>query len=223
MTDDSAKKAHAEVFSRNRAWAERQVAADPDYFNRLAEQQAPKYFWIGCSDARVPANQILDLPPGEIFVHRNIANLVYHIDTNCLSVLEFAVNVLKVEHIIICGHYGCGGVRAAMGNTEIGLIDNWLRQIKDIYAANQELLEAESNLERRVNMLCEMNVRQQVRNICHTTIVQNAWKSGHPLSVHGWAYSVRDGRLRDLDFWADGVHDLDPIYQMLSFEETPSF
>lgn len=216
-------KNHAELFARNRAWASGRRAADPEFFNRLSERQAPEYLWIGCSDARVPANEILGLQPGDVFVHRNVANLVYHIDTNCLSVLEFAVNVLKVKHVIVCGHYGCGGVRAAMDRTELGLIDNWLRQIKDIYSANAELLDAEPNTDRRLNMLCELNVRQQVRNISHTTIVQNAWKSGQPLSVHGWAYSVRDGLLHDLDFWADGVHDLDPIYQMLNFEKTPSF
>jgi len=216
-------KTHAKLFDANRAWAEGQRNVDPEFFRRLADQQAPQYLWIGCSDARVPANQITGLAPGELFVHRNVANLVYHIDANCLSVLEFAINVLKVKHIILCGHYGCGGVRAAMSGTETGFIDNWLRQIKDIYAANTEILERESNRERRLNMLCELNVRQQVKNICHTNIVQNAWQAGQPLSVHGWIYSVRDGLLHDLDFWADGMHDLDPIYQMLTFEKTPSF
>lgn len=217
------EKNHANLFAQNRAWADARRAVDPDYFKRLSEQQSPEYLWIGCSDARVPANEILGMQPGDVFVHRNVANLVYHIDTNCLSVLEFAINVLKVKHVIVCGHYGCGGVRAAMGHTEMGVIDNWLRQIKDIYSANSEVLEREPNFERRLNMLCELNVRQQVRNICHTTIVQSAWKSGQSLSVHGWAYSVRDGLLHDLDFWADGAHDLDPIYQMLHFDETPSF
>jgi carbonic anhydrase len=187
----------------------------------LAQQQAPSIFWIGCSDARVSADRLLGLEPGQVFVHRNVGNQVYHIDLNCLSVLEFAVEVLKVRHIIVCGHYGCGGVRAAMERNELGLIDNWLRQIKDIRAQNAELLEAAPTPEKRINMLCEMNVRQQVLNICHTTIVQNAWNSGHSLSVHGWIYSIHDGLLHDLDFWLDGTHSVDPVYQMLTFDETP--
>jgi carbonic anhydrase len=216
-------KTPAKLFEANREWADKQRAADPDFFKRLAALQAPEYLWIGCSDARVPANQITGLAPGEVFVHRNVANLVYHIDANLLSVLEFAINALKVKHIIVCGHYGCGGVRAALGRTELGLIDNWLRQIKDTYAANAEALERETDLERKVNMLCELNVRQQVKNICHTTIVQNAWQAGQPLSVHGWIYSLDDGLLHDLGIWADGMSDIGPIYRMQTIEPTPGF
>jgi carbonic anhydrase len=212
------------ILDQNREWARQTTEHDPGFFSRLAEQQAPEIFWIGCSDARVPADRLLNLDPGQVFVHRNIANLVYQIDVNCLSVLEFAVNVLKVKHIIVCGHYGCGGVRAAVERTELGLIDNWLRQIKDIYASNASVLDAEPSTDKRLNMLCELNVRQQVLNICHTSIVQDAWKRGQSLTVHGCIYSIRNGRLRDLDFWVDGVHDLNPIYQMLNVEEdTPGF
>jgi carbonic anhydrase len=210
-----------EILDRNKIWAAQEKQRDPGFFPRLAQQQAPSIFWIGCSDARVSADRLLGLEPGQVFVHRNVGNQVYHIDLNCLSVLEFAVEVLKVRHIIVCGHYGCGGVRAAMERNELGLIDNWLRQIKDIRAQNAELLEAAPTPEKRINMLCEMNVRQQVLNICHTTIVQNAWNSGHSLSVHGWIYSIHDGLLHDLDFWLDGTHSVDPVYQMLTFDETP--
>ena len=219
MADEYLKR----LLTTNREWAAKERERDPAFFSRLAEQQAPEMMWIGCSDARVSADRLLNVEPGQVFVHRNIANQVYHIDVNCLSVLEFAVDVLKVKHIIICGHYGCGGVRAAMERNEIGLIDNWLRQLKDIYSANSEVLDKEANYEKRINMLCELNVRQQVLNICHTTIVQNCWKAGRSLAVHGLIYSVRDGQLHDLDFWMDGTHDLDPIYQMLTFAETPSF
>jgi carbonic anhydrase len=212
------------ILDRNRDWARQTTERDPEFFSRLAEQQAPEIFWIGCSDARVPADRLLNLDPGQVFVHRNIANQVYQIDVNCLSVLEYAVNILKVKHIIVCGHYGCGGVRAAMERTELGLIDNWLRQIKDIYAGNARVLDSEPSDDKRLNMLCELNVRQQVLNICHTSIVQAAWNQGQPLSVHGWIYSIRNGRLHDLDFWVDGVQDLNPIYQMLNVEDdAPSF
>ncbi len=186
------------LFDNNQRWAERIKQTDPDFFANLAHQQAPKYLWIGCSDSRVPANQIVDLRPGEIFVHRNIANVVVHSDLNCLSVIQFAVEVLQVKHIIVCGHYGCGGVRAALENQEHGLIDNWLRHIKDVYRLHRERLEAVEEAE-RLNLLCELNVMEQVANVCHTTIVQNAWRSGQTLSVHGWIYSVADGRLRDLN------------------------
>ena len=212
-----------DILKKNRDWASAEQARDPAFFSRLAEQQAPELLWIGCSDARVSADRLLNVAPGQVFVHRNIANLVYHIDLNFQSVLEFAVESLHVKHIIVCGHYGCGGVRAALERNEIGLIDNWLRQIKDVYSANEEVLTNESNRERRINMLCELNVRQQVLNICHTTIVQNCWKAGRSLTVHGLIYSVRDGLLHDLDFWVDGAHDLNPIYHMLDFAQTPSF
>jgi carbonic anhydrase len=216
-----AQKFLRDILDRNKIWAAEEKQRDPGFFSRLAQQQAPSIFWIGCSDARVSADRLLGLEPGQVFVHRNIGNQVHHIDLNCLSVLEFAVDVLKVRHIIVCGHYGCGGVRAAVERNELGLVDNWLRQIKDIRATHTDLLQAEANPEKRINMLCELNVRQQVLNICHTTIVQAAWKQGHSLSVHGWIYSIHDGLLHDLDFWLDGVHDVDPIHRMLSFSETP--
>ncbi len=204
----------ASLFERNRKWAKSMTDRDPEFFSRLVAQQTPEYLWIGCSDARVPANELMGMAPGELFVHRNIANLVHNIDINLMSVLEFGVNVLKVKHIIVCGHYGCGGVRAAMERQEFGLIDNWLRKIKDIYAVNKEALDRETDQERRLNLLCEINVRQQVLNICHTSIVQNAWRSGQELAVHGWIYSIGDGLLKDLGFTIDSVHALEPIYHL---------
>ncbi len=204
----------ASLFERNRKWAKSMTDRDPEFFSRLVAQQTPEYLWIGCSDARVPANELMGMAPGELFVHRNIANLVHNIDINLMSVLEFGVNVLKVKHIIVCGHYGCGGVRAAMDRQEFGLIDNWLRKIKDVYAVNKEALDRETDPERRLNMLCEINVRQQVLNICHTSIVQNAWRNGQELAVHGWIYSIGDGLLKDLGFTIDGVHALEPIYHL---------
>ena len=202
------------LFDRNRAWAKSVTDRDPDFFARLAKQQAPEYLWIGCSDARVPANELMNLAPGELFVHRNIANLVHNIDINLMSVLEFAINVLKVRHVMVVGHYGCGGVRAAVERQEFGLIDNWLRKIKDVYAANKEALDAEQDPEKRLNLLCEINVRQQVLNICHTSIVQNAWRDGRELSVHGWIYAIADGLLKDLGFTIDGAHAVEPIYRL---------
>lgn len=178
------------------------TAADPDFFTRLAGQQSPTFFWIGCSDSRVPANQIVDLQPGEIFVHRNVANLVQHSDMNCLSVLQFAVDVLKVNHIVVCGHYGCGGVRAAMTNERHGLVDNWLRPIQHICDDHAPMLEKlESN--ERMDRLCELNVIQQVENLRRTTIVQDAWARGQELFINGWIYSVRDGLLKNLDITTD--------------------
>jgi len=186
------------LFERNRAWASAIKAEDPEFFVRLSKQQAPEYLWIGCSDSRVPANEIVNLPPGEVFVHRNIANVVVHTDLNCLSVIQFAVEVLKVKHIIVCGHYGCGGIKAALENEEHGLIDNWLRHIKDVTRLNRERLR---DLEpaAKLNQLCELNVIEQVTNVCNSTIVQSCWKSGAALAVHGWIYSVEDGILKDLD------------------------
>ena len=188
----------AELFKRNRAWAEGMRASDPEFFSSLANQQSPEFLWIGCSDSRVPANQIVGLLPGELFVHRNVANVVIHTDLNCLSVLQFAIEVLKVRHIMVTGHYGCGGVRAAMGNAELGLIDNWLRSIKDIYQQHRVALDAIADEAKRVDRLCELNVMQQVANVCHTTIVQSAWRHGAELSVHGFIYDIHDGLLRDL-------------------------
>jgi carbonic anhydrase len=202
------------LFERNRAWAKSMTERDPDFFSRLVHQQTPEYLWIGCSDARVPANELMGMLPGELFVHRNIANLVHNIDINLMSVLEFGINVLKVRHVIVCGHYGCGGVRAAVERQEFGLIDNWLRKIKDVYTANKEALDAESDPEKRLNLLCEINVRQQVLNICHTSIVQNAWREGRELAVHGWIYSIADGLLRDLGFTIENAQALEPIYHV---------
>ena len=185
------------LLEKNRAWAEGAVTQDPEFFRQLARQQTPNYLWIGCADSRVPANQIMDLGPGELFVHRNIANVVVHTDLNCLSVIQYAVEVLKVEHIIVCGHYGCGGVEAALRGKQLGLIDNWLRHIRDVYdnyRAEIDGLDAPAQLRR----LCELNVTEQVKHVAQTTIVQNAWARGQSLSVHGWIYSLEDGIIRDL-------------------------
>jgi carbonic anhydrase len=192
------------LFENNRAWSEKIRASDPTFFTKLSKQQAPEYLWIGCSDSRVPANQIVDLLPGEIFVHRNIANVVVHSDLNCLSVMQFAVEVLEVKHIIVCGHYGCGGVRAALEDKDHGLIDNWLRHIHDVYRMNQTELDALDEAA-RLDRLCELNVIEQVRNVSATTIVRNAWKAGKTISVHGWVYSIEDGILRDLDICTTGI------------------
>ena len=185
------------LLANNRKWSAAIRAGDPTYFERLSKIQAPEYLWIGCSDSRVPANQIIDLPPGEVFVHRNIANVVGHTDMNCLSVIQYAVEYLKVKHIIVCGHYGCGGVHAALGETEFGLIDNWLRQIKDIRNSNKKELSGLSE-KKRADRLCEMNVSRQVSNVAHTTIVQDAWKKGADLEVHGLIYGLIEGRLDNL-------------------------
>ena len=185
------------IFEKNKKWANDMKEKDPEFFKQLADQQAPKYLWIGCADSRVPANQIMDLPPGEVFVHRNIANVVVHTDLNCLSVLQYAVEILKVEHIIICGHYDCGGVKAAMDDKNHGLIDNWLRHIKDVNRFNSSELEGLSEDE-KFNRLCELNVKEQVKNVADTTIVQGAWKKNAKLSVHGLIYSLRNGVLKDL-------------------------
>jgi carbonic anhydrase len=186
-----------DILQQNRLWSERVRAQDPRFFERLSRQQAPKYLWIGCSDSRVPANQIMDLEPGEVFVHRNISNLVLHSDLNCLSVIQFAVDVLKVEHIMVVGHYGCGGVQAALEGRRLGLIDNWLRYIGDTIERHRPMLDALVSA-RRHDRLCELNVIEQVANACHTTIVRDAWERGQNLAVHGWCYGLADGRLRDL-------------------------
>ena len=186
------------LFERNVAWASEIKEKNPAFFEVLSKQQTPQYLWIGCSDSRVPANQIVDLPPGEIFVHRNIANVVVHTDLNCLSVIQYAVEILKVKHIIVCGHYGCGGIKAAMENQDNGLMDNWLRHIKDVYRFNAEKLEG-LEYDKKTDLLCELNVIEQVTNVCYTTTVQNAWKNGKDLSVHGWIYNIKNGILNDLD------------------------
>ena len=202
-----------DLFTNNREWAERIKAEDPNFFATLSAQQAPEYLWIGCSDSRVPANQLMGLLPGDVFVHRNVANLVVHTDFNCLSVLQYAVEVLKVKHIIICGHYQCGGVMAAMSNAEHGLIDNWLRNIKDVYFKYREQIENLEALEERQDFLCELNVLEQVANVCYTTIVQNAWKRGQDLAVHGWLYALKDGLLRDLGITVNGLDQVPDVYR----------
>ena len=187
-----------QLFERNRAWAARMTGSDPEFFSRLAEQQAPEYLWIGCSDSRVPANQIVDLAPGELFVHRNVANVVVHTDLNCLSVLQFAVDVLKVKDVIVCGHYGCGGVNAALNNIQVGLADNWLRHVQDVRDKHAELLAGIDDPGVRLDRMCELNVIEQVNNVCQTTVVRDAWARGQALAVHGWIYRLQDGRLHDL-------------------------
>ena len=186
------------LFANNRNWAQRLKARDPHFFDTLARQQSPKYLWIGCSDSRVPANEIVDLLPGELFVHRNVANVVVHTDLNCLSVLQYAVDVLAVEHVIVCGHYGCAGIRAALAGASLGLIDNWLRHVQDIRERHAEEIDNLSDEQARLDRLCELNVMSQVRHVCQTTIVQDAWRRGQRLTVHGWVYSLQDGLLRDL-------------------------
>lgn len=186
------------LFDNNRAWAESMTTRDPEFFSRLATQQQPKYLWIGCADSRVPANEIVGLPPGGVFVHRNIANVVVHTDLNCLSVIQYAVDVLKVEHIIVTGHYGCGGVRAALDRGNNGLIDNWLRHIQDVADANKADLDALGTADERAHRLCELNVLAQVQNVARTTAVRDAWERNQELAVHGWIYDLGDGHLRDL-------------------------
>lgn len=186
------------LFENNRRWAEEMRARDPEFFPTLSRQQSPNYLWIGCSDSRVPANEILGLLPGELFVHRNVGNVVTHTDFNCLSVIQFAVDVLKIEHIIVTGHYGCGGVAAAIQSDDIGLITNWLRHIRDIYQRNRDKIDILPDETARIDLLCELNVIEQVANICQTTVVQSAWKRGQTLAVHGWIYRLQDGLLRDM-------------------------
>ena len=189
----------ANLFENNKRWAASMTQRDPNFFKRLSHQQTPQYLWIGCADSRVPANEIVGLLPGELFVHRNVANVVVHTDLNCLSVIQYAVEALRVQHIIVCGHYGCGGVLAALRGEQLGLIDNWLRQVQDVRDKNLSALEALAGENERHNRLCELNVVDQVLNVCKTTIAQNAWSRGQSLAVHGWIYSIADGLLRDLD------------------------
>lgn len=187
------------LFEENRAWAEEMTREDPEFFTRLSGQQSPRYLWIGCSDSRVPANQIVRLPPGEMFVHRNVANVVVHTDLNCLSTIQYAVEALHVEHIIVCGHYGCGGVLAALEDEKLGLIDNWLRHIQDVRSKHQTELKSLSTEKERHERLCELNVIEQAANVSQTTIVRDAWSRGQAVAVHGWIYDIHDGLLRDLD------------------------
>ncbi|SFU97209.1 carbonate dehydratase [Pseudoduganella namucuonensis] len=198
----------AELLVNNRTWANSMVARDPDFFNRLAQQASPEYLWIGCSDSRVPANELLGLAPGDVFVHRNIANVVVHSDLNCLSVLQFAIEVLKVKHVIIVGHYGCKGVHAAMTGTRIGLADNWLRHVQDVHQKHERYMGDVLNSRQRAERLCELNVVEQVVNVCQTTIVQDAWDRGQQLTVHGWVYGLKDGHLHDLEMTVGAGHEL---------------
>lgn len=201
------------LFENNENWIKSHIDKDPQFFSKSAKDQAPGYLWIGCSDSRVPANEIVGLEPGELFVHRNVANLCLHTDFNCLSVLEFAVDVLKIEHVIVCGHYNCGGVKAAMEDHSLGLVDNWLRNIRDVYAANKDELDQITDLKKRYNHLAECNVQQQVKNVCHTTIVQCAWHRGQRLTVHGWVYDLGSGKLKDLACTSTSIKDVDPVYR----------
>lgn len=204
-----------QLFENNRAWAEGKLKNDPDVFRNMAEKQTPKYLWIGCSDSRIPANEVLGLEPGEVFVHRNVANLFPHTDINCLSVLQYAIDYLDVEHVIVCGHYGCGGVAAAMESAQFGLVDNWLRYIRDIYSREQEELNGIADKEERYRRLVEFNTLHQVMNVCHTTIVQNAWGRGKKLSVHGWVYDVSTGLLKDLKCCVSCLEQIESAYQTL--------
>jgi len=201
-----------ELLRNNRDWAERVRQEDPQFFERLSQQQAPKYLWIGCSDSRVPANQIMGLAPGEVFVHRNIANVMVHTDLNCMSVIQFAVDVLRIEHILVVGHYGCGGVHAALTGTRVGLADNWIRHVGDVAQKHASMLD---NLapDLRDDRLCELNAIEQAENVCLTTVVRDAWARGQKLSVHGWVYSLLDGRVRELGMDVDSAEQLQPAYE----------
>jgi carbonic anhydrase len=207
MTDKSqADLAH--LFQSNRDWAASMVAQDADFFKKLASQQSPEYLWIGCADSRVPANEIVNLLPGELFVHRNIANVVVHTDLNCLSVLQFAIDVLGVKHVIVCGHYGCSGVHAALVRRRIGLADNWLRHVQDVHQKHERYLGEALPTKLKQDRLCELNVLEQVINVCQTTIVQDAWERGQSLTIHSWIYGLKDGLLRDLGLTLSGPEDL---------------
>jgi len=201
-----------ELLDKNKAWAARMRVEDPEFFQSLSRQQAPKYLWIGCSDSRVPANQVTGLAPGEVFVHRNLANVVVHADLNALSVMQFAVDRLRIEHIIVCGHYGCSGVHAALSGGRVGLADNWLRHVGDVAHKHAEMLSAIELESLRHARLCELNVIEQVVNVCQTTVVQDAWARGQSLSVHGWIYGLLDGRIRELGFGVDEPEDLLAAY-----------
>jgi carbonic anhydrase len=201
------------LFENNRAWSERRRREDPQFFARLLGQQRPRYLWIGCSDSRVPANEIVGLEPGELFVHRNVANVVVHSDLNCLSVMQFAVQVLAVEHIIVCGHYGCSGVSVAVQNQRVGLADNWLRHVQDVASKHDAHVAMVSGMPQRIDRLCELNVIEQVANVCQTTIVRDAWERGQSLAVHGWVYGLRDGLVHDLRTTVTKPEEAPPAYQ----------
>ena len=202
------------LLDNNKEWVGKKLEQDPDFFNRLSKGQQPPLLWIGCADSRVPANEIIGADPGEVFVHRNIANMVIHSDMSMLSVLDYAVNVLKVKHIIVCGHYGCGGVQAAMGNSHIGLIDNWIRHIKDVHRLYNDELDQISDEQKQFDRFVEINVLEQVLNLAKTSIVQGAWRAEQPLHLHGWVYGVGDGLVNDLDITIRDNHELDNVYQL---------
>jgi carbonic anhydrase len=203
------------ILANNRKWSEQMTQHQPDYFAKLSKQHAPEYLWIGCSDSRVPANEIVGMLPGELFVHRNVANIVYTSDLNCLSVVEYAVDVLGVRHIIVCGHYGCGGVKAALDNLSHGLIDNWLSKIKDIYVRHREDVDSLKNDEQRVNRMCELNVIEQAKTLTHTTIVQDAWRRGQELAIHGWIYGLEDGLITDLGIRVESVSQIPSPFRFI--------
>ena len=205
---------YKKIIENNKKWVEDKLKIRPDYFNNLAESQHPPLLWIGCSDSRVPANEIIGAEPGEVFVHRNIANMVVHSDMNMLSVLDYAVNSLKVKHVFVCGHYGCGGIKAAMGNSSIGIIDNWIRHIKDVYRFHHEELDSIENERERFNRFVEVNVKEQVMDLAKTSIVQNAWSSGQKLHLHGWVYGLDSGYVTDLGVNFSCDKDLDDVYQL---------
>ncbi|TXK72513.1 carbonate dehydratase [Mesonia sp. HuA40] len=208
------KAYYKKILENNKKWVEQKLTEDKNFFKRLENGQQPPLLWIGCADSRVPANQIIGAQPGEVFVHRNIANVVVHTDMNMLSVLDYSVNALKIEHIIVCGHYGCGGVKAAMQNNSIGLIDNWIRHIKDVYRMHKKQLESITDFQERWDIFVELNVKEQVTDLAETSIVQNAWKNGQQLTLHGWAYGVGTGIVKDLDVNLSSNNDLDEIYRL---------
>jgi carbonic anhydrase len=205
---------YKKILDNNKKWVETQLAIDKEYFKDLAKGQQPPLLWIGCSDSRVPANEIIGAKPGEVFVHRNIANMVIHSDMNMLSVLDYAVNVLKVKHVIVCGHYGCGGVKAAMGNQSIGLIDNWIRHIKDVYRLHEDYLNSITDEDERFNKFVEVNAQEQVFDLAKTSIVQNAWRNGQDLTLHGWTYGLNSGYVTDLGVNMSSNSELDEVYRL---------
>lgn len=205
---------YKKILDNNKEWVEKKLETNPNYFKHLSQGQNPPLLWIGCSDSRVPANEIIGAEPGEVFVHRNIANMVVHSDMNMLSVLDYAVNALKIKHIIVCGHYGCGGVKAAMGNDSIGIIDNWIRHIKDVYRFHKDELDIIEDETERFNRFVEINVKEQVYDLAKTSIVQSAWKSGQEVSIHGWVYGLNSGYVTDLNVNIDSNDKLDEVYQL---------
>jgi carbonic anhydrase len=213
------QQSYLKLLDNNKVWVKEKLAKNPDYFLKLSQLQAPDYLWIGCSDSRVPANEITGTEPGEVFVHRNIANMVVHTDMNMLSVLDYAVNVLEVKHVIVCGHYGCGGVLAAMGNQQFGLIDNWLRHIKDGYDKHQVELDAITDKTERANRFVELSVMEQVLHVSKTSIIQNSWKNHKRPSIHGWVYDLKTGIIKDLNVLMDGMEDVSGVYK---FEDAKS-